>query len=305
MADIKTQSFVIDGKTSYSKNLTTKQLQTIQVEQKPQQLKTIREQIEDIKQGAQDTRRITQINQFASYFPKFYKKETKNALIMFCVWLSLLAVSLGVIGYGIYAVLKSHDSNWLCLLFIPPFLILAGVFVVYTGRYFNFRSEAKTINFKDEKTLSINVQKLYKRLKTGHINVNWMCLTSYVVFGLFILFVFIVAKILNGTKFGTWDPSKLGGDYIYEILFFSGLAALIITGLLHVGLLVCNYLRAARIENFYNFMIVNQEELNVIKKQKNKRDLIIFLTSCLVIGVIIYLIYKLVKRNKAVKVAVS
>jgi hypothetical protein len=97
----------------------------------------------------------------------------------------------------------------------------------------------------------------------------------------------------------------LGGDHIYEILFFSGVAALVITALLHIGLLILNYLRAARIENFYNFMIVSQEELSVIKKQKNKRDLIIFLTSCLIIGVLIYLIYKLVKRNKAIKVVAA
>jgi uncharacterized membrane protein len=69
-----------------------------------------------------------------------------------------------------------------------------------------------------------------------------------------------------------------------------------------VGLLICNYLRAARIENFYNFMIVDQEELNLIKKSKNKRDLIIFLTSCLIIGIIIYFVYKLIRKRKTTKI---
>lgn len=305
MKEMKTQSFVVTKESNFSNSLTTKQLHTIQVEQKPQELKTIKEQIEEIRQGAHDTRKLTQINPFASYFPKFYKKEIKNALIIFSVWFTLLILSLGAISYGIYAIVISNDSNWLCLLFLPPFLLLIGVFIVYTSRYFNFRSEAKTINFKDEKTLSINVQKLYKRLKTGYINVNWMCLTSYVLFGLFILFVFVIAKIINGTKFGSWDPKLFNGDHIYEILFFSGVFALVVTAILHIGLLICNYLRASRIENFYNFMIVSQDELALIKKQKNKRDLIIFLTSCLVIGIIIYLIYKLVKRNKAVKVVAA
>jgi uncharacterized membrane protein len=95
------------------------------------------------------------------------------------------------------------------------------------------------------------------------------------------------------------------GDHIYEILFFLGVGALLLTAVLHVTLLICNYLRASRIENFYNFMIVNQEELDLIKKNKNKRDLIIFLTSCLVIGIVIYLIYKLVKRQKAIKVTAA
>jgi hypothetical protein len=80
---MKTQSFVINKDTNHSNVLTTKQLHTIQVEQKPEQLKTIKEQIDDIKQGASDTRRVTHINQLASYFPKFYKKEIRNTLIMF------------------------------------------------------------------------------------------------------------------------------------------------------------------------------------------------------------------------------
>jgi hypothetical protein len=83
MKDLKTQSFVVDGKPHHTNSLTTKQLHTIRFEEKPQQYKTVREQLEDIKVGAHDTRRISQINQFASYFPKFYVKEIRNALILF------------------------------------------------------------------------------------------------------------------------------------------------------------------------------------------------------------------------------
>jgi flagellar biogenesis protein FliO len=70
-------------------------------------------------------------------------------------------------------------------------------------------------------------------------------------------------------------------------------------------LLVGNYIRVARIENFYNFMIVPQEELDTIKKQKNRRDLIIFLCAILLVGLVGYLVYRLVKRNRATKVIVS
>jgi uncharacterized membrane protein len=68
--------------------------------------------------------------------------------------------------------------------------------------------------------------------------------------------------------------------------------------------LLTNYIRYSRIENFYNFQIVPQEELDVIKKQKNRRDLIIFLCAIVFIGLIGYFIYKLVKRNKTTKVVV-
>jgi hypothetical protein len=69
-------------------------------------------------------------------------------------------------------------------------------------------------------------------------------------------------------------------------------------------LLLTNYIRASRIENFYNFQIVPQEELNLIKKQKNRRDLIIFLCTIAFVGIIGFFIYRLVKRNRAAKVIV-
>jgi flagellar biogenesis protein FliO len=74
---------------------------------------------------------------------------------------------------------------------------------------------------------------------------------------------------------------------------------------MQASLLVGNYIRVARIENFYNFMIVPQEEIDLIKKQKNRRDLVIFLCSIALIGLIGYLIYRLVKRNRAAKIVVS
>jgi hypothetical protein len=91
---------------------------------------------------------------------------------------------------------------------------------------------------------------------------------------------YIVAP--SGTHFGDTSPAKLD-TYAYAILFYSSIAAFIITLVTHVSLLVANYIRTARIENFYNFMIVPQEEITAVKKQKNRRDMIIFL---IVIGLV-------------------
>jgi uncharacterized membrane protein len=71
---------------------------------------------------------------------------------------------------------------------------------------------------------------------------------------------------------------------------------------LQATLLLTNYIRASRIENFYNFQIVSQEELTFIKKQKNRRDLIIFLCTIVLVGIIGFFIYRLVKRSKTNKV---
>ncbi|GHU31513.1 hypothetical protein FACS1894166_03100 [Bacilli bacterium] len=52
-------------------------------------------------------------------------------------------------------------------------------------------------------------------------------------------------------------------------------------------------------------MIVPQEELNTLKKQKAKRDLIIFLCAIVLVGLIGLLIYKLVTRRKATQITVK
>jgi hypothetical protein len=83
MRDEKTRSFVIDGKSNFVNNLTTRQLKTIQSDRQINEHKTIRQQFNDIKNGAQDTRKISQINPFVSYFPRFYTKEIRNAFILF------------------------------------------------------------------------------------------------------------------------------------------------------------------------------------------------------------------------------
>jgi hypothetical protein len=188
--------------------------------------------------------------------------------------------------------------------------LVSSLWIVNMNKYYCFRGESKTINFKDEKTLSINTMKVYKRLKTGYINVNWMSLTSYIVSGLIILINFIVAWADTRVKFGTWDinmvPANLRGHYmIYEIIFWASVSAILITLILHATLLLTNYIRTSRIENFYNFQIVSQEDLDLIKKQKNRRDLIIFLCSIAFVCIIGFFIYRLVKRNRSTKVVVS
>ncbi|MCQ3908076.1 MAG: hypothetical protein MJ200_00480 [Mycoplasmoidaceae bacterium] len=73
---------------------------------------------------------------------------------------------------------------------------------------------------------------------------------------------------------------------------------MIIAFFLHVVLLVTNYTRAAKIDNFYSVQIVSDEELTALKKKKNKRDLFIFLAVVMVLVLIGLLIYKLVKSRK-------
>jgi hypothetical protein len=222
-----------------------------------------------------------------------------------------LLSGLGLMGWALYLIIASTEINsFVSLLLIPLVVLLVSLWIVYTNKFYMFRQEAKTINFKDEKTLSINTVKLYKRLKVGYINVNWMSATSYGVCLLVILINFIVSWAMTkslGYGFGYWDFSgELFWKYgIFEIIFWCTVGTLLITVILHAVLLLTNYLRYSRIENFYNFLIVPQEEIDALKKQKNRRDLIIFICSLLIVGLIGFLIYKLVRRNKTTQVVVK
>jgi hypothetical protein len=55
---------------------------------------------------------------------------------------------------------------------------------------------------------------------------------------------------------------------------------------LHATLLITNYLRISQIDSYYGYEIVATEELTILKKKKNRRDLFIFLTAVVLIGLI-------------------
>jgi hypothetical protein len=62
-------------------------------------------------------------------------------------------------------------------------------------------------------------------------------------------------------------------------LFYSTLiviSASILALILHGYIVIGNYLRAAVIDNFYNTYIVSNEEIGELKKQINKKYMIIF-----------------------------
>jgi hypothetical protein len=78
MEELKTQTLVINGKVSESYHYNNhKQEQNFNNEP------TLKQQFEEIKKEIHDTRKISNVNPYFSYFPSFYKKELKNSFIVF------------------------------------------------------------------------------------------------------------------------------------------------------------------------------------------------------------------------------
>jgi amino acid transporter len=88
----------------------------------------------------------------------------------------------------------------------------------------------------------------------------------------------------------------------YFIAFLVLVVIFISSVLIHIGAIANSYLRINRIENYYNSFIVIPEEIEQLKKKTNKRDMIIFLLCALIIGLIIFIVYKKVKASKESKV---
>lgn len=269
-------------------------------------LPTVKVETVSEKKKKVDFKSIEKVNKNAQAIPKFYLKEYKRSGKLVILWGIIVAICLGLEIWAMIAIINSPVNNWAMLTLIPAITLCVAFFIIYVNNWINFKNEARTVDFTQGKIPTISVMKLYKRLKTAHINVNWFCCLTYVAGGLAILITFIVGwGISVAAREPTWgilDPNfgpyvnTCGSSLLVTVIVCA--TAMIVAFFLHVILLVTNYTRAAKIDNFYSVQIVSDEELTAIKKRKNKRDLIIFLAVIMVLILIGMLIYKLVKSKK-------
>ena len=238
------------------------------------------------------------INPKANLMPKFYKKELHRHYLLVWLWVVLTGLCLGFEGWCLYSILTSPINNWVALTLIPLLALCIAFLVVYANKYINYRNEARCVDFEG-KPVTICVRKLYIRLKTAHINVNWFCSLFYVL-GLFCVGIcFLVAGILTH-HWGDISPENLaqfGGATILTAVIVA-IAAIFISFFMHIFLLVTNHARSGKIDSYYGIQIVADEELKEIKKHKNKRNLIIFFAFVMVLVLVGLLIYKIVKSRK-------
>lgn len=295
--------------TSRHENLTTHQINTIQLKEAPAVQQQVSVEVNEPKPQKQSS--IKKSNPYYEYIPRFYLKEMRNARLIFAGLLTLLiAVTVGIITLIVITFTTNliDDYNpWILLLLIPLEAIIIAFTVVNGNRYRNFHNEARDINFKNDKVLSINVQKLYRRLKTGYVDLNWFCILTYVILLLMMLVDAIVVMWGPGDPgFGRFDIAAKNGNYTYSIIFWVSVVVILVTFIYHLSSIVLNYMRASNIENYYNYMIVDVNELNDIKKKKNRRDLFIFLTILLSVIFLIWFIVHLIRgKQKETKVVVK
>lgn len=244
-------------------------------------------------------KKLENINKNYKFIPKFYLQEFRRYKRLLFIWIFIAIAALALSCWGLVAILtNSHVNNWVSLTLVPGLGLAFAFLIVYANNFVNFRSEARNIDFSKEKVVSTNVVKLYKRLKTGYININWFCLLAYVGSLLVILINYLVAWGRTGCK--SWGDLSYATfqSNVHFIILVVSIIVLFVAFFMHIFLLVNNYVRASKIDNFYNIQIVSDEELQAIKSKKNKRNAIIFIGVILCIALIGILIYKVVTSKK-------
>lgn len=242
--------------------------------------------------------KIRKINKNYVFFPKFYLKELKGYFRLSIFWFIVIILWFIFGSITFHFIVKNPKvNNALALFLLPSIIFLFILFVRFFIIFLNYFNEAKTIDFSRGKIVSVSVNKLYKRLKSAHININWMCLLSYILSLWTIIINYFSAWIISKAKFG--DISyQTHFHHVHLVLLFLPISVISLTLFLHITLLITNYFRAMRIDNYYGVQIVSDSDINEIKKIKNKRNFIIFFTLALLFVFIIILIIRHFKKRK-------
>lgn len=251
--------------------------------------------------------------------PNFFKLE-RNILYIKCI-LSSILLALCICVLVTFIVYNKRNANW----FHPGYYALIAiigvpnliVWTTYIVKIAIFKKEIKRYsNGFDNTNVSITVQKLYKKLITSFSNINWFATYIYLT-GLFALLVIFIVDYFEGLwylggqlapHFGQLDWTSLAKDHQIPSQYGSmNLIALIVIGVLwgcvliyQVTSQIFNYLRIHKIESSYNVPILEAEQIQTLKRETNKRNLIIFCIITLIFAVTLLTIF-LILRNKKSK----
>ena len=300
--DSKEQDVYLAPEKRYE-NLTTNQIQATQLVTSTSVEKQQQIQKEVQKESVLKNTDVEKINPYYSYMPKFYKAEIRHARLAFVLsliaFIIILVGSVSLVGLALTA-WEDTLNPWILFLLILPNAVTAILLAVTTTRYRSFLYEAKHINFRDEKVLSINVQKLYRRLKTNWIDLVWFSALGCVLLLIGILVDAICVSAIAKAPFGNfWAPcTSDNADYTYVAIFVSFVVVVAILIINFVLTFISSYLRASNIDNYYNYSIVDPTEIQEIKKRKNKRDLIIFFAVIATVIFVVWLITRLVLNKR-------
>lgn len=235
--------------------------------------------------------------------PGFFRFEYKHALASLIIAFILIFLNIITISVASWAVFGiSFCSEWI---YLPQglFTLFSGIFLVTSLiKVKTIKKELKNNDYllsKDK--IFTSLTKIYKSLVVSNIYLNWISLSTYVVSGLLILLTFIVTYFTNLSYNGENNFGNLflygGVDKSAFIVVWTFAAFSFFMMLLQIIYNPLNIYRKNQLELYYGKTLISEELIEKCKKTANKRGMIIFFSSVIMISFIVVITYFVLRRK--------
>ncbi|MCV3728419.1 hypothetical protein OF376_01390 [Ureaplasma miroungigenitalium] len=248
--------------------------------------------------------------------PDFYEKEKYSSLWKLSFWVFLMGLIVGVIAYFIYKVVEENFTPWIFLPFLMMFVVCFCMTLSVSSDYRNFKREGKNLSQSlDACNTSNFILKIYKKLVTAPIIINWISASLYLVLGFCILFTFLLTYLinlinngaihLNEISFGDLriikDPVNLNNPQnvktpLYAVISFGTLLCFVFVT--HLMMITSAKIRLDRMNVYYTQPIITNEDELKLKQSAFKKGLIVFCILLVIIGIILLVIYLVAFKHK-------
>lgn len=245
--------------------------------------------------------------------PDFYKKEIASMRNKVLFWSFLFLIAISLISWLTFEVVENSLSPWIFLPTLLYTVVIIFFLAIASSNHINFKKEYEYQNNQFDRTKATNfIVNIYRKLIVAHININWVAAYIYLTSAFCIAGVFVVAYFMNlylnaaeNSHFGSLvvisikDPNYINKNPMYAVI---GLGAIIgVTFLVHLWIIFQAHNRLNRIHSFYQNEIISGDEIIALKKQANRRGLVIFLVLSIILGLIFFLMYIILKRKVIVR----
>lgn len=286
----------------------------------PFEIKQVNEQFKE-DEKIQNQVLSTQVNKENS--PKFFKFE-KNYLLLKLLIAVLFTLG-GIIGiviivlnnYYYHSITNTINNGYYVLaslILLPSICSLISTSINY---HFILKEYKKSLSSFDSNYVSNIIQKIYKKIFITNINLNWFIFYIFITALFAILLVFIITYFKGlwefggnlAPSFGNIDPKQWAknGFEISKFGIFPELNKITIIVvstivaflfIFQIAILFMNTIRMKRIESTYTTNVLSEDEIVALKHAANKRNFIIFCVLTIMFGLILLIVYFLLRRKK-------